>query len=620
MCGIIGHIVETGDKPDISAVNKGLSLLAHRGPDGKGIENFANASLGHRRLSIIDLEHSHQPWRSDDGRYAIVFNGEIYNYLELRDELKKSGFQFTSHGDTEVLLNLFIHLGIACLDKLNGMYAFAIWDNEERTLFAARDRLGKKPLYYSNTRAGFIFASELSALHAFSFLDTQIDLKSVHNFFSHQYIGKNRTIYQGVNKLSPGHYLIFRKSSIRIEKYWSPPRPKETQRSTKDLGEQLVTLVADAVKIRQRSDVPLGAFLSGGVDSAIVVANMANSATLNTFTVGFSQSSFDESSEARKTADFYHTNHRASIVDMDVTSNLGQCLNAFGEPFADPSAIPTWYLCEHTKRYVTVALSGDGVDEIFGGYKRYFARQWVERLRFIPPVLRITLLERLSKLIPERDTYYADNNLKKIKLFIHLMRRLEESPRDPLTQVFSRSERERLFVDGPVVCDSEDYITALNLTDVDYLSQMFLVDTQNYLPDDILTKVDRISMQHALEVRSPFLDYRIVEFASSLPAHLKINRGIQKFLLKEAFRDTIPKAVLQRKKHGFAVPVGYWFKNILKAEFESVVFDSDFPDMINKREILNLWSEHQKGYVDYGLKLWTIFSFFYWYRTQFSAL
>lgn len=619
MCGIIGHIVDPGKTPDIAAINTGLELLTHRGPDGKGIENFPGASLGHRRLSIIDIDHSHQPWRTDDGRFAIVFNGEIYNYLELKENLKKDGFRFRSNGDTEVLLNMFIRFGVSCLEKLNGMYAFAIWDNDKKSLFAARDRLGKKPLYYSNTNKGFVFASELTALRAFSFLDTRIDTESVHNYFSYQYIGNNRTIYRGIKKLCPGHYLIFQESQEQIRRYWSLHPPEQTEQSTQFLSEQLVSLVADAVKIRQRSDVPLGAFLSGGIDSSIVVASMTNSAQIDTFTVGFNQSSFDESSEAKETADFFGTNHHQSIAEMDVTSILGKCLGAFGEPFADPSAIPTWYLCEHAKKYVTVALSGDGVDEIFGGYKRYLARQWVERLKIAPRAIKITLLERLSKLVPERDTYYANNNVKKLKLFIHLMRRLEESPGDPLAQVFSRSERERLFQNGPVRCFSENHISNMGLMDVDKLSQMLLVDTQIYLPDDILTKVDRISMQHSLEVRSPFLDYRIVEFANRLPNHFKINRGVQKFLLKEGFRNTIPKAVLQRKKHGFAVPVGNWFKNKLRSDFESVVFDSDFPDLINKHEVLQLWSDHQKGNVDYGLKLWTIYSFFYWYRTQFAS-
>lgn len=617
MCGIVGHVVSTGRSPNAEAVAAGMTAMRHRGPDGDGIANFASACLGHRRLSIIDVAGSPQPWSTEDGRYTISFNGEIYNYLELRQELEKDGFRFRTHGDTEVLLYLYVRDGAACLKKLNGMFAFAIWDETEKILFLARDRLGKKPLYYALSDRGLAFASEIEALREFSHIDRTIDWVAVQDFFAHQFIGGVRTIWQGIRKLPSAHYLCYKDGQTTKARYWTPPYPDPRPCALAERCEELRVLLDDAVRLRLRSDVPLGAFLSGGLDSSLVVAAMKRAgAEVESFTVGFSEASFDESKPAREVAAFFSTRHRARIISMEATRALEECIDAFGEPFADPSALPTGYLCQHTREHVTVALSGDGVDELFGGYRRYYARRWLEHARRLPRWLRGGLLKRLVSWLPEREAYYGKSRGKQLKLFARMMQAQDESPRDPLAQVFSLRERQALFAGGVIAPQPFDHLSEYKLEALDPLSQMMFADLHSYLGDDILVKIDRMSMHHSLEVRSPFLDYRIVEFACRLPPELKIQGSVQKFLVRECFRKTLPAAVLARSKHGFAVPLASWFRGPLKPLFESTVLDAAAPEFMNKAAIRDLWTEHQGHRVDHGFKLWCLLVFFRWYQNQ----
>lgn len=616
MCGIVGHAASAG-VPNSGAVRSGVAALAHRGPDNHGLVTLENACLGHTRLSIIDLAGSPQPWQSPDGRYTLVFNGEIYNFKELRKLLKQQGLQFRSQGDTEVLLAAYIYFGLDCLAKLNGMFAFAIWDNVEKLLFLARDRVGKKPLYYAHFGEQLAFASELSALQGFRTIDWSIDPEAVQDFFSHQFIGGPRSIYRGVRKLLPGHYLIYQKGAIRQERYWAPPYPEYSKISLARRCEELLALVQDAVQLRLQSDVPLGAFLSGGIDSSLVVAMMKrNGADVQTFTVGFTEATFDESAHAATAAKLLGVKHYAQQLAMNFSTTLRQCLTAFGEPFADPSAIPVWHLCRHARNYVTVALSGDGVDELFAGYRRYYARRLAERLRLLPRSIRTNLIPRLVNLLPESESYYAFDPAKQLKLFAQLLKRLEESPEDPTSQVFSLQERRRLLNSEEGTVSTFPFIDQFGLADLDYLSQMLLADLQTYLPEDILTKVDRMSMQHGLEVRSPFLDYRVVEFACRLPAGWKLYRSEQKYLLKRCFSKDLPEFILKRKKHGFAVPLGKWLRASLKPLFQALVLDGPLPDSLNKKEILRLWLEHLNTPVDHGFKLWALLVFCHWHQNR----
>jgi asparagine synthase (glutamine-hydrolysing) len=566
-------------------------------------------------LSIVDVTGSAQPWQAEDGRFTIVFNGEIYNYIELRAKLIKEGFRFRSRGDTEVLLAAYMHAGAACLETLNGMFAFAVWDEQERSLFLARDRLGKKPLYYALTASGMVFASEIQALRHFPEVDTTIDPEAVQDFFAHQYIGGERTIFRGVRKLRAGHWLMYREGNIRIHRYWVPPFPEADARSIPELCEELRALVEDAVRLRLRSDVPLGAFLSGGLDSAVVVAVMKRLiADVESFTVGFSESSYDETAVARATAHFFGTRHHDRQLAVEIPQAVETCIHGFGEPFADPSAIPTAHLCAHAREHVTVALSGDGVDELFGGYRRYQAQRGTSWLRVIPRKVQIQGCEMVLDRLPDNEQYYGKSRFKQAKLLAHLLKGRLESPGDPLGQVFTVSERAALFAGGPIEAAGFNYVDEFGLAQVDPVEQMMLADINTYLIDDILVKVDRMSMRRSLEVRSPFLDYRVVEFACRLPVKYKIAGLTQKYLVRESFRQWLPRGVIGRGKHGFAVPLARWFRGPLRSTFETQVLDVEsFPEFLSREAVRQLWDEHQAGRRDHGFKLWCLLMFCGWF-------
>lgn len=612
MCGIAGHIVNNGDTPDYDGVVRASNLLTHRGPDGNGIQSYPSACLAHRRLSIIDIAHSPQPWISSNNRFCMVFNGEIYNYIELRRELEKLGYHFVSNGDTEVLLNMYIHYGANCLDKLNGMFAFAIWDNQNRCLFIARDRLGKKPLYYSLTKSGLAFSSELNSLREINRTQKTLDNRALHDYFAYQFILGERSIFSEIKKLPPAHYMTYTDGNHLIKRYWSLPHPQEPHLNFNNLKEELCTLIDDAVSIRLRSNVPVGAFLSGGLDSAIIVSAMhKHGITANTYTIGFSQKSFDESDFARETAQFYNTIHHEKIISLENFEINQEILLHFGEPFADQSAIPTWHICKYTRELATVALSGDGGDELFAGYNRYRARQLLEFFNKLPKFIQ-QYISRIPAWKSDDGSYYGSSLIKKITLFLALNDRLKETPNDLIPQIFSASERRKLFsVDFAI--KSHDSIKDFCLENIDAVTQMQLTDIQTYLAEDILTKVDRMSMSHSLEVRSPLLDYRVVEFACKLPLHYKIKHGSQKYILREAFRHRLPNQILTRRKQGFNIPITEWLRTFIKDKVEETIFSNNLP-LFQRKYIQELWTQHQSRKNDNGLKIWTLYVFHLWYN------
>lgn len=617
MCGIAGHVTKGSRKPNENAVGQAIDHLQHRGPDGSGLYRSTNACLGHRRLSILDLEHSTQPWTTEDGKYTIVFNGEIYNYIELRKELENNGYKFSTRGDTEVLLKLYLDQGRKCLEKINGMFAFAVWDNTEEILFLARDRVGKKPVFYSLFDDSIAFCSELSPLLSFSDIDTRLDMSAVQDYFSYQFIPGEKSIYKGIRKLLPGHFIRFSRGNIINKCYWSPPQPEHQTKNIQQAGDELRSLVDDAVKIRLRSDVPVGAFLSGGIDSSVIVGTMKKfDANVQTFTVGFSEKSFDESNVAAATAKYFGTQHHSQKMEITLRSLIEKYFESFGEPYADPSALPTWNLCQYVSEHVTVALSGDGSDEIFGGYRRYFAAGFVSKVLNLPAWVRTNLIQKVIDNLADDDRYYGASYKKKIKLFGNMLRRFEETPRDYLPQTFTSSERARLFNDKIGVLNSVNHDTEYNLSGLGRTEKMILTDIHAYLSEDILTKVDRMSMAHSLEVRSPFLDYRIVDFACRLPLKMKLNKNQQKVILREAYRNILPKEIYTMPKHGFSVPVSKWLKNELREFFETTVLDGPDPAFINPSEVRKIWSDHISGKADNGFKLWTILLFYYWYYTK----
>ncbi len=614
MCGIAGHVVSGGAPAQREAVSSASRLLRHRGPDSSGQVDLPGCSLAHRRLSIIDIEGSRQPWVSACGRYHMVFNGEIYNYLELRGELVKRGHRFTSSGDTEVLLSLYIEYGPSCLERLNGMFAFAVWDTREQSLFLARDRLGKKPLYYAASGGEMAFASELQALAPFRFVDRSINPEAVEDFFAHQFIGEQRTIYRGVRKLPPGSCLFWRGGESTISRYWLPPLPQEGAGDTDALCEEFRALLSDAVRLRMRSDVPAGAFLSGGIDSSLVVASLKQSGfDVEAFTVGFREGSYDESGLAAEVATALDCRHVTHCVALEQVERIDRVIAAFGEPFADPSALPTWELSRFTREHVTVALSGDGVDELFGGYRRYYARYLLQCAGISPRVLGNGLIQRLLDLFPEPTRYYGTSLVKKLRLVHALGRQQRENPGDPLPRLFGPRELRQLLGHGG---GKWDHVGSYGLEDLDAVSRMMALDQRIYLPDDILVKVDRMSMRHSLEVRCPFLDHRLVEFAARLPLDCKIRRGVQKYLVRRCARGLLPQKVLRRGKHGFAVPLGDWFRGVLRPRFEEAVMGSDGSGLLCREMVSRLWHEHQQGRRDHGFRLWSIYVFERWWSMQ----
>ncbi len=614
MCGLVGHVVMSEQKIDIDAVSQGCLALTHRGPDGSGLVELDHCGLAHRRLSVIDIEGSIQPWRSSCGRYYMVFNGEIYNYRELRKELEGRDFRFRSKGDTEVLMNLYIEFGEACLDKLNGMFVFAIWDTHNKALFIARDRLGEKPLYYAEKEGQLAFASELIGLAGFRFIDRSLDHIAVQDFFAHQFIGEERTIYSGIRKLQPGHWLYWQKGRIKKRRYWKLTFTQQAEADETALFEELRYLLQDSMQMRLRADVPLGMFLSGGLDSSLVAYITKDMGyDLRAFTIGFNDLDYDERENARRTARELKLNQQIEVVDLNGVKEINKILDAFGEPYADPSAVPTWKLCHFARKEVTVALSGDGADELFGGYRRYLARFMMQRLRVSPHRMKNRVFDRFISILPETSVYYGNNPVKKFRLLYRLISNIVESPGDPLAQTFSLSELQRLLGTG-TVCQSFDFVSDLAIMSLESVNQMMVTDQFIYLPEDILVKVDRMSMQHSLEVRTPFLDHRLVEFAAKVPLKFKIRRGIQKYLLKQCYRKQLPRHILQRPKHGFSVPLGRWFRQGLRKPFEELVMDGNVAaDILDKKEIKTIWQQHQRGRVDNGFKLWSLYAFCRWY-------
>ncbi len=614
MCGLVGHVVMLEQKADINAVSHGCLALTHRGPDGSGQVDLDVCGLAHRRLSVIDIEGSMQPWRSTCGRYYMVFNGEIYNYRELRKELEGKNFRFRSKGDTEVLMNLYIKFGEACLDKLNGMFVFAIWDTRDKALFIARDRLGEKPLYYAEKEGQLAFASELVGLAEFKFIDRSLDHIAVHDFFAHQFIGGKRSIYSGIKKLQPAHCLHWQNGKTKIRRYWNLTFTQHAETDESALFEELRYLLEDSMRMRLRADVPLGMFLSGGLDSSLVAYITRDLGyDLRAFTIGFNDPSYDERENARRVAQALKLDQQIEVVDLDGVQQINTILDAFGEPYADPSAVPTWKLCHFAKQKVTVVLSGDGVDELFGGYRRYLARFMLQRLGVSPHWMKNRVLDRLVSILPETSGYYGNNTVKKLRLLYRMISNIVESPGDPLAQTFSLPERQRLLGMGPV-CESFDFVTELDIMPLDPVSRMMAADQFTYLPEDILVKVDRMSMHHSLEVRTPFLDHRLVEFAARVPLEFKIRLGIQKYLLKRCYQKQLPDHILQRPKHGFSVPLGRWFKEGLRRPFEELVLDGNVAaDILDRKEIKTIWQQHQRGRVDNGFKLWSLYAFCRWY-------
>lgn len=620
MCGIVGifdiHGSSEIDRDLLSRMNESQF---HRGPDEGGLHTEPGLGFGHRRLSIIDLSSGQQPMHSQDGNVVLTYNGEVYNFPALRQELEALGFVFKTHCDTEVILYAWQAWGEACVERLRGMFAFAIWDRPQQTLFLARDRLGVKPLFYAQLPNGhFIFGSELKSLKQHPLLPKTIDPTAIEDYFGFGYIPDPKTIYQGVYKLEPGYCLTIRRGQQHWQprQYWDVKFDVGQSRSVAEAGEELIERLREAVKIRMVADVPLGAFLSGGVDSSAVVAMMAGISAdpVNTCSISFGDPKFNESQFAAQVAERYHTAHRVEQVDPDDFSLIDQLSGLYDEPYADSSALPTYRVCELAKKQVTVVLSGDGGDENLAGYRRHRWHTYEERMRAIlPDAVRVPLFSTLGRIYPKLDwapkVLRAKSTLESIGRdsmagYFHSVSIMSNEMR---AQLFSEQLKSQLqgYQVIEVFRRYRDKAPQHPLAMVQYL------DLKTYLAGDILTKVDRASMAHALEVRVPLLDHKLVEWMATLPPDLKLHGREGKFLFKKSLESYLPNDVLYRPKMGFAVPLASWFRGPLKQRVQDALLGDTLRQTgwFNEDFLRHMVSQHQSGLRDYSASIWSLLMF-----------
>ena len=620
MCGIAGYVA--GDSRDFgpSVLEQMCDSIQHRGPDAYGYFRKGGVALGHRRLSIIDLSGGGQPLGNEDGSIQIVFNGEIYNYLELREDLVKKGHQFQTHSDTEVLVHLYEEAGERMPEYLNGMFAFALWDGRKNELFLARDPFGKKPLYYSTDSPGFrlIFASELKALIGLPGFDAEINSRAIADYLVFGYIADPETIYRRVSKLMPGHSLLLTREGARIRKFWEPRFDIDSAMDFGRTAAECFDLAADSVERRMMSEVPLGGFLSGGVDSSAVVAMMAQRSKqqVKTFSIGFTSAEWDEVEYARMVAKRYSTDHHERVVTPSIEEMLPVVAHHYDEPFSDSSAIPTLYLSRITREHVTVALSGDGGDELFGGYRRYQFGVFEERMRsYVPRWFRRTAVRQAARWYPKFD--YLPRPFRAKAVFEGISLDLAESYFEAMTgfrfglyeSILSPDLKKSLGGYSPRQRFIDRFSKYKHLPP---LQQLEAVDLETYLPGDILVKVDRASMAYSLEVRCPLLDKRLGSLACRMPADFKINQGTGKYIFKEMVKPHVPEPILTRSKMGFGVPMHEWMRTSLKPVFESVVLRPEAERYISLDKVRAIWQAHQSGTRNHSRELWSLLALMCW--------
>ncbi len=618
MCGIAGIFHAETPKPvDPARVERMCDAMVHRGPDGAGVWTDLGVGLGHRRLSIIDLEGSPQPMHSADGRAVIVFNGEIYNFRELRAELEKDGAQFRTEGDTEVILAAWQRWGVDCLEKLHGMFAFALYDLDKRQLLLARDRFGVKPLFMARLSDGSLaFASELKGLLAHPLLRRRVDPEALDAYLTWGYVPDTHSILSGVEKLAAGHFLLLEhgKTPAGPKRWWDIDFSKRASGSEADLSAQLVHLMRDAVQSRMVSDVPLGAFLSGGVDSSSVVALMseASAEPVRTCSIGFDVDALDETSYAQQVAEKFGTAHQARTVGQDDFGAIDQLAAMFDEPFADASALPTWRVCQLAREKVTVALSGDGADEAFAGYRRQVFHHHEERVRsLLPSGLRGSLFGTLGRLWPKAD--WAPRPLRAKATLLALAESGEEGYARGLS-VTTPDARDAIYSDsfakklGGHRAEDELIQLMRNAPACSGLDRAQYADLTFWMPGDILTKVDRTSMAVSLEAREPLLDHRLVEFAATLPENMRVNGSTGKYLLKKCMERYLPRDILYRPKQGFVTPIAQWLRGPLAEDAQAIAKSTTLAQsgFFSSAALASLAESHISGTADNSRLLWQL--------------
>jgi asparagine synthase (glutamine-hydrolysing) len=616
MCGICGIIdFDPRRVVEKTIVDHMLRHLVHRGPDDQGVFADNNVAFGHRRLSIIDLEGGRQPIFNEDGSVCVIVNGEIYNYKELKGVLREDHV-FATRSDSEIIAHLWEEYGVACVSYLRGMFAFALYDRKREVVFLARDRFGQKPLVYARTDKGLIFCSEIFPLTQIPCVDNTLSLQGLDDFFSFHYIPAPKTIFNGIRKLEPAHTLLIRRDGVVHRRYWrlNPfARCRDSYETAKD---RVGALIQESVGYRMIADVPVGAFLSGGVDSSIIVGMMRKNnpgGVIETVTIGFDEAVYDERRYAESAADKFKTRHHLHVARPDVLEILPRLVRHYGEPYGDPSAIPTWYLSQVTAQHVKVALSGDGGDELFAGYNRLDSTRLAEVYQKLPRALRRNLLEPLVQALPE--TRWREAYVSQLKQFM-------KGAGKPLLQrfsmrnsVFSPDIKENLIsavvktaLDG--YCPTDHFARRFeSLKTFSETEKLYWMDLSVFLPDDILTKVDIASMAHGLEVRSPFLDHVLAEYVCSLPFPYKHKLFRRKRILKDVGGEFFDPAFLNRKKMGFRIPIGKWFRTSLRNALWNNLMESPiFADsrLFQIATVQRIFEEHRSGKFNHTERLWNL--------------
>lgn len=632
MCGIAGVVwSEPAKALDEETLQRMLLAIQHRGPDDSGAYfssgHATRCALGHRRLSIIDLGGGHQPLCNEDESVWIAFNGEIYNYKELREDLIAKGHQFKTDSDTEVIVHLYEEEGEECLQSLRGMFAFAIWDERQEKLFIARDRIGQKPLYYHFAEGRFLFASELKSILQVPGLRKEVDPEAIDLYLTYQYVPYPWTILKGFQKLAPGHCLSLHRNELDVRRYWQAPyEPTEDdpqpELSLDQWKSRLRETLTEAVRLRMRSDVPIGSFLSGGVDSTIISGLMQSLSAnpIHTFSIGFPVKQFDETHYAREAAELLKTNHHEFIVEPSALETLSKLIWHYDEPFGDSSAIPTMYLSEVTRQFVTVALSGDGGDELFAGYPRYQAVDLAGKTDRLPGPLRSVLASPLWQKIPSSSRQRSFG--RRLKRFIAALGDTPEKRYLRWIGTFNHTERQDLYTadfrNRLSGFDSSQYILKCydECPSRDFLTRTTAADVVSYLTCDIMSKVDVASMCYSLEARSPFLDHEVVAVAAQIPMELKYKNGLGKQILIDTFSDLLPESIQKRSKMGFGVPIDHWFRKELKPLVEETLLSDRFIDRgyFRREALQHMVDEHMSGRWDYSYRMWNLICLEKWHQ------
>jgi len=613
MCGICGMVNFKHENINPKELKKMADTMVHRGPDSEGYYHRGPFGMGFRRLEIIDLETGKQPLSNEDNSIWIACNGEIYNYIELRRKLKERGHEFKTRGDTEVIIHLYEDEGKNCLKSLRGMFSFVLWDQRKGKVFAARDRFGIKPFYYTVNNSEFIFASEIKAILSLPRIQREVDIQSFLNYLSFQYSADPKTMFKDIIKLPPGHYIEItpgKDNKVDPVRYWKPEFKPRRDLSFKYFTKKILELLRESIDIHMRSDVKIGGFLSSGIDSSTIISLLSEKGEFPTFSVGFSESGYNENEEAAKTAASIGTNHHSVLLTPSrYCEMLPKMVWHQDEPVADPSAAALFFVNEIAKNYVRVVFSGEGADELFGGYKIYKETVDLRYFRILPAYVQKVLM-RTAQIMPD--------NIKGKNYILRGSKPAEKRHRG-IAYIFNEHEKAEIInageIDKKEYKDEEDFMEHFysQIKNGEELTKMQYFDITSWMPGDILMKADKMSMANSLELRVPFLDHRLFELAAKIPPEYKIRKGTTKYVLRKAVKDILPPHLYKREKRAFPVPTSQWIRNGMKDFMADIIHDRNTDYLLNRKKTIKLFQEHIHNYADHGRKLWTLMIFKLWH-------